>query len=128
MPDKEPNAQDAKRLAIDALADLDRVKRAVEQLSADHLSPVKPAQKAEMPGSDHLRQHRMGVPSRLDTDAELRAFILRHIRQMTFPKLAEAVAQSFPPERRVSQSAIHRWWQREGKFIGQNRQSPPNPR
>ena len=70
----------------------------------------------------------LGVPSRLDTDAELRAFILRHIRQMTFPKLAEAVAQSFPPERRVSQSAIHRWWQREGKFIGQNRQSPPNPR
>lgn len=59
MPDKEPNAQDAKRLAIDALADLDRVKRAVEQLSAALLSPVTPSQKAEMPGSDHLRQHRM---------------------------------------------------------------------
>ena len=97
MPDKKANAHDVKRVAIDALADLDRVKRAVEQLSEAISSPVKAAQNAEMPGSDHLRQHRMGVPSRLDTDAELRAFILQNIRQMTFPKLAEAVAETFPP-------------------------------
>jgi len=31
---------------------------------------------------------------------------------MTFVQIAEAVADHFPPARRVGKSAIHAWWQR----------------
>ena len=65
--------------------------------------------------ADHRRQHRPGRPGRIDTDAELRAFILARIEIMTFPELADAVAEAFPPERRVAKSAIHRWWHRNGR-------------
>lgn len=61
--------------------------------------------------AEHLRQHRPGRPSRIDADAELRAFILARIEGATFPQLAREVAAAFPPDRRVAKSAIHRWWQ-----------------
>ena len=31
---------------------------------------------------------------------------------MTFPAIAEAVAQAFPPDRRVGKSTIHKWVKR----------------
>jgi len=80
------------------------------------------------PGTDHLREHRRGVPSRRDTDAALRSYVIERSDHMAFPHLARAVAEAFPAERRVSQSAIHRWWKREGHRILANRQKPDDPR
>ena len=62
------------------------------------------------PVSDHRRAHRPGRPGRIDTDSELRAFVLARIERMTFVDLAEDVAKHFPPERRVGKSALHKWF------------------
>ncbi|MDR0810421.1 MAG: hypothetical protein LBE86_15060 [Gemmobacter sp.] len=61
-------------------------------------------------------------------DPELRAFVIARISRMTFPQLAQAVAQTFPKHRRVSQSTIHRCRHREGKFTTRNHLSSPDPR
>lgn len=63
----------------------------------------------------HRAAHRPGLPARLDSDSELRAFVLDRIEIMTFPALADAVAANFPPERRVGKSALHKWWQSRAK-------------
>lgn len=65
----------------------------------------------------HRRAHRPGVPSRLATDAELRAFVLARIDALTFDQLAVEIAAAFPPERRVSRSSLHRWWHRHGRHL-----------
>lgn len=59
---------------------------------------------------EHRRHHRMGVPSKLACDPELRAFVEARLSEMTFHQIAEAVVDSFPADRRVSASAIYRWW------------------
>lgn len=59
----------------------------------------------------HLAEHRASQPRRIDLDDELRAFILKRINHMSFPKLAAAVATHFPRDRHVSHATIHRWWQ-----------------
>lgn len=56
--------------------------------------------------------HRPGQPSKLDTDAELAAFVRARLDRLTFPQIAAEVAAAFPPGRRTSSSAIHRWWHR----------------
>lgn len=60
----------------------------------------------------HRRAHRMGRPARIAVDSELQAFVAARFDTLTFAQIAKEVADNFPPERRVSLSAIHRWWQK----------------
>jgi len=61
------------------------------------------------------QERRAGVAPRIDGDPELEAFIRARIDHMSFARLARAVADAFPPERRVHPATIHRWWQRQTK-------------
>lgn len=60
----------------------------------------------------HRRAHRPGHPSRIDADPELRAFVSARLDTLTFDQTATDIAAHFPPNRRVSRSSIHRWWQK----------------
>lgn len=60
--------------------------------------------------ADHRRAHRSGVPSRIASDPELEAFIRARIGHLTFALIIAEVAESFPPKRRTSMSALSRWW------------------
>jgi hypothetical protein len=59
------------------------------------------------------QERRAGVAPRIDADPELEAFIRARIDHMSFARLGRAVADAFPPERRVHPATIHRWWQRQ---------------
>ena len=72
--------------------------------------PVVPPSTGPHSAAEHRRQHRPGVPAKIEADPELRAFILARIDRMTFYQLQDAIAAAFPPDRRVAKSAIHRWW------------------
>jgi hypothetical protein len=61
------------------------------------------------------QERRAGVTPRIDADPELEAFIRARIDHMSFARLGRAVAEAFPPERRVHPATIHRWWQRQTK-------------
>jgi hypothetical protein len=65
--------------------------------------------------AEHRRQHRAGVPAKLDADPELRGFVQARLATMTFDDIVQAVADAFPPPRRISRSSLHRWWHRCGK-------------
>lgn len=60
----------------------------------------------------HRCAHRIGHPAKIAADAELQAFINARLDTMTFDQITKEVAANFPPERRVSISTIHRWWQK----------------
>lgn len=66
--------------------------------------------KCSPPPSEHRRDHKPGRAAKLDTDRELQAFVRARLSRMTFEGIADDVAQTFPPERRVGKSAIHAWW------------------
>lgn len=93
--------QEASNAAIDLLI----------TLSKDVKSPVKTDVKAA-----HRRAHRMGVPAKLATDPEVQAFVESRLDTHTFGEIAKAIADNFPPERHVSRSSIHRWWQKLGRM------------
>lgn len=65
----------------------------------------------------HIGAHRRGMPAKLALDPELRAFVEARLPSMTFAAIVADVAAHFPPDRRVSLSSVHRWWQKmqEGK-------------
>jgi hypothetical protein len=67
------------------------------------------------PATEHRRQHRMGVPSKITADAEVETFVRARIAVMTFAQVVTAVAEEFPRERHISASSLHRWWHRHGK-------------
>lgn len=58
---------------------------------------------------------RAEIRSRIEADDDLRAFILARIKTLTFDQVLAEVATHFPPNRRPSRSALHRWWHRHGK-------------
>lgn len=58
---------------------------------------------------------RAEIRSRIEADYELRTFILARIQTLTFDQVLAEVAAHFPPDRRPSRSALHRWWHRYGK-------------
>lgn len=64
------------------------------------------------PPSEHRAAHRPSRPPKIDTDPDLRTFILARIDRLTFHQVADAVAENFPPERRVGKTAIYDWWKR----------------
>lgn len=97
-------------LAMDALSQ--GLNRIVERgLEAPLQGPVY----GDVAPTDHRRDHRPGVPSKLDTDPELRAFVLARIDRLSFEVIAAEIAKAFPPHRRLAKSALHQWWQRNLK-------------
>jgi hypothetical protein len=83
-------------------------------LEAPHEAPGE-ARRRSSPRShvtslaEHRHQRRSGVPSKLDIDAELHAFVLARADRLTWRELADAVAASFPPARRLTASSLRRW-------------------
>lgn len=82
-------------------------------LLRDSSMAVQTRFKEPLTAAEHVKLHRPGKVSRIDGDAELRAFVIARIDKMTFVALAKEIALSFPPERRVGKSALHSWWQRQ---------------
>lgn len=66
--------------------------------------------------SEHIRLHRPGRPAKLDTDHELRTFVLARIETMTFHELERAVADAFPEDRRVRKTALNDWWIKRHRY------------
>lgn len=96
------------------LADLVQGLKPLMNAGSSDLKPafkddIKPAELA----ARHRLEHRMGRPSKLDSDPELTAFVRARIETMTFKQIADAVKANFPPDRRISLSSVHRWWMRE---------------
>ena len=74
--------------------------------------PIKPSLTRDDALLQHVAAHRPGKPGKIAADPELRAFVEARLSRMTFAEIEAAVAAYFPPERRASLSAIHRWWQK----------------
>ncbi|MEZ5796939.1 MAG: hypothetical protein R3D63_05275 [Paracoccaceae bacterium] len=106
---------EAKCLAAEALAEIDRARDRIANLSARLEGEVEdPFNPSSMPALAAWRAaHRSGTPSKLDTDSELRAFVLARIDTLTFVQIVLAVTAHFPPERRTSVSALTRWFRRK---------------
>ena len=79
------------------------VKQGVQSPVESTLPPINP----------HRAAHRVGSPSRIDTDPELTAFIRARIDRLTFKEIAADIAAHFPPERSTSVSGLHRWFHRQ---------------
>ena len=77
-----------------------------------------PVQDAMPPIDPHRAAHRVGSPSRIDTDPELTAFIRARIDRLTFKDIAAEIAGHFPPDRRASVSGLHRWFHRQKRHAG----------
>lgn len=60
----------------------------------------------------HVSTHRRGRLAKIEADPELRAFVEARLSSQTFAEIEAQVAAHFPPDRRASLSAIHRWWQK----------------
>lgn len=101
------------RTIAQAHSDLEMARRAFAELEEKTQAQVI----AELPPStapitEHRRNHRPGVPARLDTDPELRAFVLARIDRLTYHQIEAEIALQYPVERHVKKSAIHNWWTR----------------
>lgn len=107
------SADELDRLLRRLLAAIQPLRDPDKTISKGVYSAIKPASDSAQAAENHLREHRMGRPSKLDTDPELNDFVRQRIATMTFPQIAEAIQLAFPPERRVSTSSVHRWWMRE---------------
>lgn len=105
-----------RELARDALAGLEAARTALTGLSTALQQDVKPRLETPLNTADWRAQHRRGTLSKLETDPELRTFVLARIDRLTFDQVVAEVAANFPPGRRTSRSALHRWWHRRGKF------------
>lgn len=96
-------------------------KRALNALSTALKSPEEPgsgaASEAALPSNPHIAQHKPGVPFKIESDPELEAFLTARMFSMGFVQLAAAVAENFPPERRVGKSTIHAWWARNLRSV-----------
>ena len=79
------------------------VKQAEKTLPQSHLPPIDP----------HRAAHRVGSPSRIETDPELKAFVRARIDRRTFAQIEADVAAHFPPGQRASMSGLHRWFPRQ---------------
>jgi hypothetical protein len=104
-------------LAAELNAAAAELERALEEpLKPPLKTPSKPPEPpASTAAAEHRRQHRTGFPARLDADPELAAFVAARLDHMTYEAVAQAVAEHFPPARRVRRSAIHRWWSKRAR-------------
>lgn len=86
-------------------------------IKAPSNAPLTPPLTDQVNVATHRSRHLMGVPSKIEADPELRAFIVARIHSLTFTEIAAQVAEAFPPSRRVAMSSVHRWWQKTGQFL-----------
>ena len=92
----------------------DSVERRVQQpLNAPQTHP----QSREEILAAHRRAHVPGIPPKIDSDPELRAFIIARIATHTFTAIRDEIRVHFPTARQTSLSALSRWWQREGQYL-----------
>lgn len=94
------------------LADLDRDLTGLE-------GALKGGVKGEFNGdakAAHRAAHKPGVPPKIEADPEVKAFIQARLDTMTFDDIVASLKAAFPPERHVSRSSLHRWWQKIGRF------------
>lgn len=111
-------AQLRRTIAVATVA-LDRLERvlAAPDLAASQSDkgPVKRAFNAPLNG-ETLRAwrgaRRTGRPPLIECDPELQAFILAHLPGSTYAATVAAIADAFPPERRIGKSALQAWWKR----------------
>lgn len=97
----------------ETLDGLNRAVHALEGVIEEGLQGPFEAAFNSLPSSA-IRSHQRG---KIERDPELQAFIRARCLTMTFSEIAVQVAASFPPERRVGTSSIHRWWHRRGKRL-----------
>ena len=111
---KAQGYRSAARAALRAAADnLDALEGVLQEALEEGVEgAVEALPDPTAPPTEHRRAHRPGKPRKLDADAELQAFVRARIDRMTFDEIAAAVADHFPPDRRVAKSAIHDWWKR----------------
>ena len=112
MPDRPPTAAEAAQAAAKAATALGA---ALEALSTALPAPLEgPSSGPRAPAARHIAEHRRGVIGKIEADEELRRFVMARIDCETFAEIERSVARNFPPERRVSDSSIARWWVRSG--------------
>jgi hypothetical protein len=92
-----------------------QIARATEALKLAHAAldaaEATPEETAFNPPStpcEHIRKHLPGQPRKIETDPELRAFIEARVDYMSFSRPAAALAQAFPPERRVAMRTMQK--------------------
>jgi len=101
-------AQEASALALQRSKDaLAIINEAINTPDNGHQTSSQPAAYSEFNRRQASRPARI---SKLDTDAELRVFVLARIDHLSFEQIAHAVARVFPAERCLGKSAIHAWW------------------
>ena len=108
-----------------AQADLKTARTALAQLKAKvQTNVIAGFPISDTPITEHRRNHKSGRSAILDTDPELRAFVLARIDRLTFHQIADEITLKFPVERRLKKSSIHRWWRRNEARYGTSRNSP----
>ena len=112
QPTREVNGHLAK--AKECRANLGRAAQEIDglitSLERGVKSPVKSTSNVTDSKAEHRRKHRSGVPSKLASDPELRAFVIARLDTDTFKQIIAAIADHFPPERRITLSTHSRWW------------------
>ena len=78
-----PERPDPRALVQDALAGLEAARAAVTRLSTALEAVVRRPRRP----ADWRAAHRHGPPSRIETDPELRAFVLARIDRLTFDQV-----------------------------------------
>jgi hypothetical protein len=103
----------ARRALVAAIGALDGLLRLLETPTETLVQrPLKTPLTAHDPLAEHRRQHRAGSPAKLNTDPELRDFVNARLATLTFDQIIAEVAHTFPPDRRISRSSLHRWWKK----------------
>lgn len=65
----------------------------------------------------HRAAHKRGGPPKVEADPEVKAFIIARLDRLTFTDIVTELKQAFPPDRHISRSSVHRWWQKTGRFL-----------
>jgi hypothetical protein len=108
-------ADDHNPLAPDARAMVAQILTAATGLQA----AIEDGLQAPVKGSSKPLERRSNK-GKIADDPDLQAFIRARILTATFASVVADVAVSFPPEKHISLSGLHRWWHRHGKH-----QPPP---
>lgn len=95
---------------LNALSNALETVGACEAILLEHGIDALP--KCNIPVAAHRNEHRMGRVPKIDTDPELRAFLIARIDRLTYEQIAQEVAEHFPEPRRVGKSAIHAWFKK----------------
>ena len=108
--------QDPARIVVrlrDKLADLDRDLTGLEGALK---GGVKGAFKGDAKAAHRAAHKRGGLP-KVETDPEVKAFIIARLDRLTFTDIVAELKQAFPPDRHISRSSVHRWWQKTGRLL-----------